>query len=68
MLYESLENKQSNFFDEGVNDLIRQAKYFHSEETFEKIGQLREAAMEYISRPKMKAFKASIRARITDHP
>ena len=68
MLYESLKEKQSAFFDESVSALISHAKHFQDEETFSQIAVLREAAMESITRPKMKAFKASVRARITVNP
>jgi len=64
MLYESLEDLESDFFDEEIHSLIENAQLLQSEEIFSKIDEQKQKAMEYITRPRMKAFKASVRARI----
>ena len=67
LLYDSIEEKQSAFFETHVFDLIEEAKEYSSSNTLSKIMELREAAMEHITRPQMKAFKVSVRERITPH-
>ncbi|MDM5270890.1 hypothetical protein PGH07_01715 [Sulfurovum sp. zt1-1] len=64
MLYENLENPLSDFFDEEIHDLIENIQLFPSDELFSRISEEKQKAMDYITRPKMKAFKASVRARI----
>lgn len=63
-LYDSLETKESDFFSSDVFDTIQRARETPSAKVYAQIKQLREAAMDMITRPKMKAFKASIRERL----
>ena len=63
-LYDALPEMRSEFFDEDVFDIILQGRTQASAQTYAKIKTLREAAMDFISRPKMKAFKAQIRVDI----
>lgn len=67
LLYESLQIKQSEFFEESVFDLIDEAKEYSSSKLLSRIKEHREAAMEYITRPRMKSFKANVRERISEH-
>ena len=60
-LYDSLEIKKSDFFSSDVFDTIALARETQSAKLYAEIKQLREAAMDMISRPKMKAFKGSVR-------
>ena len=63
-LYENLENPLSDFFDEEIHELIENVRLLPSDELFSRIDEEKQKAMEYITRPRMKAFKASVRARI----
>lgn len=63
-LYENLENPSSDFFDEEVHALIKKVGLFPSAEFFSRIDEEKQKAMAYITRPRMKAFKASVRERI----
>jgi hypothetical protein len=63
-LYDALPAKTSVFFDANVFDLIAAGRTAPSPEIFAAVKPLREAAMEMITRPKMKAFKASIRKKM----
>jgi hypothetical protein len=63
-LYENLEDPLSDFFDEEIHELIKKVELFPSTELFSRIDEEKQKAMEYITRPRMKAFKASVRARI----
>lgn len=63
-LYDAMPKKESTFFDGDVFDIISQGRTQASAQTFAKIKALRESAMDFISRPKMKAFKAQIRVDI----
>ena len=65
MLYDAIENKQSNYFDKSVFSLIEEGRKTPSAQIYSKIKILRQDAMEMITRPKMKAFKASVRERIS---
>jgi len=65
-LYEALPTKESDFFEEDVFDVIRMAKNTPSAQVYSKVKKMRESAMDMISRPKMKAFKASIREKLLD--
>lgn len=64
-LYDHLPLKANRFFDETVAGLITIALESPSAFVFGEIRKLRESAMEMITRPKMKAFKAAIRKRLT---
>jgi hypothetical protein len=64
-LYDHLPDRQTTIFDETVFHLIEIGRNNPSAFIFSEIRELREMAMEKITRPKMKAFKASIRKKIT---
>ncbi len=64
-LYKALPEQSSDFFDTPVFSLIDNAERAPSAQIFARIKPLREAAMETITRPKMKAFKAHIRQRLS---
>lgn len=65
LLYESMEDKTSDFFDESIHDLIEHVRLFSSSsDAFGRLQEQKLKAMEYITRPGMKAFKASVRERI----
>ncbi len=65
-LYETLPTQESDFFEKDVFDIIHLAKNTPSAQVYAEIKKLRESAMDMISRPKMKAFKASIREKLLD--
>lgn len=65
MLYDAIENKQSDYFDKSVFELIEEGRKTPTAQIYSKIKTLRQDAMEMISRPKMKAFKAGIREKIS---
>lgn len=64
MLYDAMAETNSAFFDSSVHEIIKQARRQPSAPIYAQIKRLREAAMEMITRPNMKAFKADIRARL----
>lgn len=64
-LYESLIKGPTDFFSSEVFELIDRAREKPDAKIFAEVKVLRESAMDMITRPKMKAFKASIRARIS---
>jgi len=63
-LYDSLATKETDFFESSVHDIIYLGRNNPSAQTYKQIKKLRESAMDMITRPKMKAFKASIRERL----
>lgn len=63
-LYDALTEHKSHFFDDDVFEVIRQGREKPSAKIFAAIKPLRESGMDYLTRPKMKAFKASIRKRL----
>lgn len=64
-VYDALPRASTDFFGEDVFRVIRRAREEPSAQAYAAVKLLRESAMEIISRPKMKAFKASIRVRIS---
>jgi len=60
LLYKHIE-KKSDVFEADVFDLIEQANTSPSATIYADIKKRREAAMDFITRPKMKAFKSDIR-------
>lgn len=60
-LYDALPSLQSDLFDESVFGLIEIGRNNPSSFIFSEIRKLREMAMDAISQPKMKAFKAMVR-------
>lgn len=65
MLYDALGVKKTDFFDNDVFELIEKARLQPSAQIFSEIKKCREAAMDFITRPKMKVFKALIRERLS---
>lgn len=64
-VYDALPRSSTDFFDEDVFRVIQSAREKPSAKLYSEVRPLRESAMEMITRPKMKAFKASIRVRIS---
>ena len=65
-LYDNLPTQKSEFFSSDVFHLIEKTRATPTAQLYSEVKKLREAAMEMITRPKMKAFKASIRQKISD--
>jgi len=63
-LYDALPEQSSLFFDDTVFAAIKEGRTSPTAQVMAKIKTLREEAMASISRPKMKAFKAAVRARL----
>ena len=63
-LYDAIQEKQSDYFDKEVFSLIAQGRKSPTAQIYSKIKTLRQAAMEMITQPNMKAFKAGIRKKI----
>lgn len=64
-VYKAIPREAPSFFTEDIFEVISKIKQEPSAAVYAEVKNLRESAMEYISRPKMKAFKASIRGRIS---
>ena len=60
-LYDALPEYKSGFFDDEVFGIIAEGRGKPTAQIFAKIKPLREAGMEHITRPSMKAFKATVR-------
>ena len=60
-LYDALPEYKSVFFDDEIFAIIALGREKPTAQIFATIKPLREAGMEYVSRPHMKAFKAEIR-------
>jgi hypothetical protein len=60
-LYDALSDYQSTFFDSDVFDLIGRGRSEPTAQIFSAIKPIREAGMKYVTRPRMKAFKAAVR-------
>lgn len=63
-LYDAIEDKKSDYFDDTVFELIEQCRKTPSAQSYAKIKTLRQNAMEMITQPKMKAFKAQLREQL----
>lgn len=63
-LYDALPDYQSKFFESNVFDLISRGRSEPTAQIFAKIKPLRESGMTYITRPRMKAFKATVRDKL----
>lgn len=63
-VYDALPEYKSDFFDLNVFEIIKNGRENPSAQVFASIKPLREAGMEYVTRPHMKAFKASIRKQL----
>ena len=64
MFYDNLPSKESEFFSEDVFEIIALGRTSPSAKVYAEIKKLREAAMDMITRPKMKNFKAISRKKI----
>lgn len=64
-LYDYILKSAPSFFKDDIFELIKQVQEEPNMKLFSDIKVLRQSAMDKITRPKMKAFKASIRARIS---
>lgn len=63
-VYDALPEQCSDFFDPSVFGIIEEGRKHPSAQLFAEIRPLRQAGMEYVTRPKMKAFKAMVRAKL----
>ena len=63
-VYDALPSYKSTFFDEEVFDLISSGRTKPTAQIFAAIRPMRQAGMEYITRPNMKAFKAAVREKL----
>lgn len=64
-IYDALPKQTSEFFEESVFDIIKDARSQPTAQIYSKIKPLRESAMDFITRSKMKAFKASVREQLS---
>lgn len=64
-LYDAIPLKESNFFEKSVFELVDQAKKSPTAKIYAAVKKEREIAMEMITRPKMKEFKASVRKKLS---
>lgn len=64
-VYDALPEQCSDFFEPAVFGIIREGRERPSAQIFAQIKPLREAGMAYVTRPKMKAYKAMIRAKLS---
>lgn len=65
LLYDALATQETDFFERDIFEIIQQGRTQPSAHVYAKIKERREAAMDFITRPKMKAFKAAIRHRLS---
>lgn len=65
-LYDALPGRESTLFDSSVFDLIEIGRNDPTAFVFGEIRDLRQMAMDAIGRPKMKAFKAFVRAQLQE--
>ncbi|MDD2790329.1 MAG: hypothetical protein PHU40_06615 [Sulfurimonas sp.] len=63
-LYDAMPDKQTDFFDENIFELISHTRAHPSASAYAKIKILRENAMLMIKQENMKKFKAEIRSRL----
>ena len=64
-VYDALPSYESSFFDAEVFDLINSGRTEPTAQVYAAIRPLRQAGMDYITRPNMKAFKAMVREKLT---
>lgn len=64
-LYDALPEYKSDLFEDEVFKIIAEGRLNPSAQIFAAIKPLREAGMEYVTRPAMKAFKAEVRRRLS---
>jgi hypothetical protein len=65
MLYDALPKRSDDILDTVIFDIISEGRTKPSAQIYSVIKAYREEAMEVITRPRMKAFKADIRKRIS---
>lgn len=65
-LYDALPAYKSDFFDAEVFDLIAEGRQTPTAQIFAKIKPLRQAGMDFVTRPTMKAFKADVRRMLSE--
>lgn len=65
-LYDAITDKSTELFDEGVFEVITTALHNPSAKIYAEVKKLREFAMQSITQPKMKAFKAEIRRQLLE--
>lgn len=65
-LYDVLPEYKSGFFEDEVFGIIAEGRDKPTAQIFAKIKPLREEGMEYITRPNMKAFKATVRKMLSE--
>ena len=63
-VYDAIIDKKSDYFDKNVFDIIEEGRKSPSAQIYAKIKPIRQAAMDMVTRPKMKAFKAGVRERL----
>jgi hypothetical protein len=63
-LFDALPSRESEFFLSDVFEIVELGKTAPTAKVYADIKNLRESAMDMITRPKMKAFKASIRQKL----
>jgi len=63
-LYDALPKRADDIFDSKIVNIIAEALNTPSAQIYAEIKGYREEAMDVITRPKMKAFKAAIRQRL----
>jgi NADPH-dependent ferric siderophore reductase len=66
MLYDAIDDKKSTYFDKNVFDIIQEGRKTPSAQIYATIKILRQNAMEMITQPRMKAFKAGVRKKIAN--
>ena len=64
-VYDELPEYTTECFDPSVFGVIEEGREHPSAQIFATIKPLRQAGMEYVTRPKMKAYKAMIRAKLS---
>jgi hypothetical protein len=62
-LYDAMP-KQTDVFDKSLFEIIKEARLNPTAQLYAKIKPLREDAMNTITKPNMKAFKASVREKL----
>jgi len=67
-LYDALPSYESRFFDSEVFELIKKGRAKPSAQIFAAIKPIRQSGMDYITRPRMKAFKVMVRAKLSYYP
>ena len=64
-IYDAMPKFRSELFEDSVFTIIAEGRVQSTAKLFAQIKALREAGMEYVTRPGMKAYKAAIRDRLS---